>query len=181
MAMRLQDIFMGLPWPQISGAIAGGVVGGFSGFIANSVQRRYDARNQKRNVACALSAEIGALCQHIEGSYLAMLDVRLAALSTQLPSRGRYYDFRGERDYMPVFHSLGATIGFLPRPLPHDLVSWYTGLAVCLERARELHELGLCGEPEWLERSLDVATLQRAEFSALLGRASTLVERLGKL
>lgn len=172
---------MGLPWPQISGAIAGGVFGGFSGFIANSVQRRYDNRSRVRNVASALSAEIGALCQHIEGSYLATLDVQPASLPAQSPSHFRYYGFRGERDYMPVFRSLGATIGFLPRPLPHDLVSWYTGLAVCLERAHELHEIGMRREPEWLERSLEVAALQRASFSTLLERASTLVERLGKL
>ena len=180
--MRLQDVFMGLPWPQISGAIAGGVFGGFSGFIANSVQRRYDNRSRLRNVASALSAEIGALCQHVEGSYLTTLDEPAASVpSPESSSRFRYYGFRGERDYMPEFRSLGATIGFLPRPLPHDLVSWYTGLAVCLERAHELHEIGMRREPEWLERSLEVAALQRAAFSILLERASTLVERLGRL
>ncbi|MET0225386.1 MAG: hypothetical protein ABW187_03005 [Dokdonella sp.] len=179
--MRLQDVLSGLPWPQIYGAIAGGVFGGFSGFIANSVLRRYDTRTHVRNAACALSAEIGALCQHIESGYLAALDVQLALPPTQLPSASRYYHFRGERDYMPVFRSLGATIGFLPRPLPHELVSWYTGLAVCLERAHELHELGMRDEPEWRDRSLDVATTQRAAFSTLLERATALIERLGKL
>ena len=42
---------------------------------------------------------------------------------------------------MPVYRAIGATVGFLPTPLPRDLISWYTGLTAALERAHALHDL----------------------------------------
>jgi hypothetical protein len=136
-----------LPWTQLSGAVAGGLVGGFSGFVANSFQERQQFRRARQNVACALVGEIDALRQHIEENYLAKLRADLQSLG---PNKRQYpyYAFRGERDYMPVFHSLGSNVGALPTPLPRDLVRRYTRLAVSLERAHVLHELALQPNPE---------------------------------
>jgi hypothetical protein len=110
-----------LPWTQICGAIAGGRVGGFSRFVANNFQERQQSRRARRNVACALVGEIDALRQHIEENYLAKLRAKLESVA---PNNRPYpyHVFRGERDYMPVFRSLGSNIGVLPSPLPRDLV-----------------------------------------------------------
>ena len=52
---------MDLPWPQISGAIAGGLFGGFSGFVAKQPARTKGEAAYSKNVACALIGEIEAL------------------------------------------------------------------------------------------------------------------------
>lgn len=104
-----------LPWTQISGAVVGGLLGGFSGFIADHVQDHQQFRRSRQNIACALVGEIDALRAHIEENYLAKLraDVQSVASNNRpLP----YHAFRGERDYMPVFRSLGSNVGVLPSP-----------------------------------------------------------------
>ena len=169
---------MDLPWPQISGAIAGGLFGGFSGFVANSLQERTERRRTQRNVACALIGEIEGLGRHIENR-LTTLGSDLQAMEQQ---RGySYHHFRGERDYMLVYRSLGQSVGFLPSPLPRDLVSWYIGLAVCLEREHELHELALQRNPEWLDYAVEVAVLQHDSFNQLVKLATPLLDRLARL
>jgi hypothetical protein len=165
-----------LPWPQISGAVAGGVVGGFSGFVANYLQQRQALYLTKRNVACALIGEVGALAQLIETEYLSKMLEAAQALTEKRTFP--YYHFRGERDYMPVFRGLGVNIGVLPTPLPRDLVSWYTHLAVCLERARELHELALGRNPDHVGYMAEIAERQHAQFAELVSRAVPLLERL---
>jgi hypothetical protein len=168
-----------IPWTQISGAIAGGLVGGFSGFIANNFQERRKNRNEMRSVACALVGEISALYEHIEKSYLPRLSENYQGLdrSDIYP----YYHFRGERDYMPVFRSLGSHVGILPSPLPRDLVSWYTHLAVCLERARDLHELAQGGNADRVGWAVGLAQIQHAGLSDLVRLGPPLVERLEQL
>jgi hypothetical protein len=169
---------MDLPWPQISGAIAGGLFGGFSGFIANSLQERAERRRSLRNVACALIGEIEGLRRHIDNR-LGTLRSDLQALEVQRDYT--YHHFRGERDYMLVYRSLGKNVGLLPVPLPRDLVSWYIALAVCLEREHELHELALQRSPEWLDYAVGVAVLQSDAFTELLKLSVPLLDRLSRL
>ena len=166
---------MDLPWLQISGAIAGGLFGGFSGFIANNLQERAHRREMQRNVACALIGEIDGLCRHL-GSRLATLASDLEAIKQQRAYT--YHHFRGERDYMLVYRSLGKEVGLLPSPLPRDLVCWFTALAVCLEREHELHQLALQRNPEWLDYAVDAAAVQRDAFNELLELARPLHDRL---
>jgi hypothetical protein len=169
---------MDLLWPQISGAIAGGLFGGLSGFVANNLQERAERRRTQRNVACALIGEIEGLCRHID-SRLATLGSDLHAIKQQ---RGyTYHHFRGDRDYMLVYRSLGQHVGFLPSPLPRDLTSWYIGLAVCLEREHELHQLAVQRNPEWLDYAVEVAVLQHDSFNKLVKLAAPLLERLSRL
>jgi len=165
-----------IPWAQISGAVAGGLVGGFSGFIANNVQGRREIRRARRNVASALIGEISALSDYIETLFL-----RIAALDEgQTDSSDiRRRHFRGERDYMPIFRALGSHIGLLPTPLPRDLAAWYTGLAMCLERARELHELRLQRDPDAFGYAMELAGLQEASLGELVELAPPLLEKLG--
>jgi hypothetical protein len=169
-----------LPWTQISGAVAGGLVGGFAGFVANIFQERHQFHRTRKNVACALLGEIDALRLHIEENYLAKLRADLRAVTPNNRSYP-YHAFRGERDYMPVFRSLGSNIGVLASPLPRDLVRWYTRLAVCLERAHVLHELTVQPNPEHMSYAAEVAELQHAAFSELVELASPLVDRLSTL
>jgi hypothetical protein len=169
---------MDLPWPQISGAIAGGLFGGFSGFIASSLQEQAERRRRRKNVACALMGEIEGLCRHIDNR-LGTLRSDLQAMEAQRDYI--YHHFRGERDYMLVYRSLGQNVGLLPNPLPRDLVSWYIGLAVCLEREHELHQLALQRNPEWLDYAVDVAVLQNHGFADLLKLATPLLHDLSRL
>jgi hypothetical protein len=158
--------------------LAGGLFRGLSGFVANNLQEREARRQMQRNVACALIGEIEGLCRHVENR-LTKLGSDLQAMEQQ---RGySYHHFRGERDYMLVYRSLGQNVGFLPGPLPRDLVSWYIGLAVCLEREHELHELALQRNPEWLDYAMEVAVLQHNSFSDLMRLATPLLERLSRL
>jgi hypothetical protein len=168
-----------LPWLQMSGAIAGGVVGSFSGFIANSFHEHRTRIRVRRNIACALIGEIGALSQWIDDNYLALLRARDSA-----PDENRddhYHHFRGDRDYMPVFRSIGATVGFLPTPLPRDLVAWYTNLAAALERAHALHEFAIQARPEQARIARDLALAQRAALTELVETAKPLLARLSAL
>ncbi|MDE1145881.1 MAG: hypothetical protein PW843_04570 [Azospirillaceae bacterium] len=173
---------MDIPWIQMSGAMAGGVVGGFSGFIANTFHDLRARRRAKRNIACALIGEIGALSQHIEENYLSMLraDLPVAGQDLELPAV-LHHHFRGDRDYMPVFRSLGGAVGLLSTPLPRELVSWYTSLAAGLERARALHELSGQRDPEMVAFAVRLARLQDASFIDLLARSRTLLARLGEV
>ncbi|MDZ5649526.1 hypothetical protein [Nitrospirillum sp. BR 11828] len=168
-----------LPWLQISGAVAGGVVGGFSGFIANTFHERRVRLRAKRNIACALIGEIGALSQHIEENYLSMLRADLQACG-EAPSVV-HHAFRGDRDYMPVFRALGSTVGYLPTPLPRDLVYWYTSLAAGLERARALHELSGQRDPEAVAFAVRLAKIQDAAFIDLLARSRQLLDSLDRI
>ena len=161
-----------LAWSQISGAVAGGLVGGFSGFIANQLQQRQDSFRIRRNVACALIGEIGALSQFIEQR------MRAAAQRPGDKESNPYHHGRGERDYMPVFRGLGGSIGVLPTPLPRDLVVWYTRFAACLERTRELHELSLNRHPELSACAAQLVELQQVELTELVGSAGPLLNRL---
>jgi len=120
------------------------------------------------------------LCEQAELHYLARLE-REAESNGYGSGRYPYHVFRGERDYMPIFRSLGQSIGFLPSPLPRDLASWYTGFSACLERAHELHDLTRRKDSEWLEYANGMAIEQREAFSALLKAAPALLNRLSDL
>jgi hypothetical protein len=168
------------PWWQLSGAIVGSLVGGFSGFLANTLHSRSQARSNRRNVASAIIGEIDALCEQIKSRYLARLQLE-AESDGYGQGRYPYHGFRGERDYMPIFRSLGQSIGFLPSPLPRDLAYWYTGLSTCLERAHELHDLTRCKEPEWLSYANGLALEQSQAFDDLLKAAPDLLTRLANL
>jgi hypothetical protein len=124
--------------------------------------------------------EIDVLRQHIEENYLAKFRANLQSVA---PNKQPYpyHAFRGERDYMPVFRSLGSNVGVLPTPLPRGLVRWYTRLAVCLERAHVLHELALQPNAERSTYAAEVAELQHAAFTELVAFARPLVDRLIKL
>ena len=165
-----------LVWSQLSGAVAGGVVGGLSGFAANFPQQRQETSRARRRVACALHGEIGALAQFIEENARA----RMQLAEGHPPENGTYpyRHVRGERDYMPVFRGLGGGIGVLPSPLPHDLVTWYTRLAACLERTRELHELALNRRPELSAYASEIVELQQSELAELVCCAKPRLERL---
>jgi hypothetical protein len=169
-----------IPWNQATGAVAGGLVGGFTGFVANGVLDRSGERRAKRNVASAIIGELQALCGYIETHYLAKLRLDLDTISAEA-RRHPYHGFRGERDYAPVFRSLGANMGFLPSPLPRDLVYWYTGLTVCLERARELHELAQRKELDSIIYAIEVAQNQHEAFKELFELAQPLIKRLSML
>jgi len=168
------------PWWQLSGAVLGSLVGGFSGFLANSLHSRAQARSVRRSVASALSGEIDALCEQVQHHYLARLQLESESDGY---GKGRYpyHGFRAERDYMPIFRSLGQGIGSLPSPLPRDLTAWYTGFSACLERAHELHDLTRRNEPEWFTYANGLAAEQRDAFSELLKAAPELLRRLSSL
>jgi len=161
-------------WLQMSGAIAGGLVGSLAGFLANIIRSRLEFRRHRHSVASALVGELQALREHVTDHYLVRLE-RIAGPSAQpFP----YHLFRGERDYMPIFRSLGESIGYLPSPLPRDLAFWYTGLTVCLERAHELNELARQNEPGSLEAALELAVVQRSELVELMDTGNDLLRRL---
>jgi hypothetical protein len=82
---------------------------------------------------------------------------------------------------MPVFRSLGVHVGMLPNPLPRDLVTWYTQLAVCLERARELHELAIGRNPDLIGYAIELAEIQQASLTDLVRLVPALLERLSDL
>ena len=82
---------------------------------------------------------------------------------------------------MLVYRSLGKEVGLLPSPLPRDLVSWFTALAVCLERERELHQLALQRNPDWLDYAVDAAAAKRDASNELLELARPLHDRLSSL
>ena len=165
-----------LPGTQISGAVAGGLVGGFSGFVANTVQARRETRSARRNVASALIGEISALSHYIQHLFLAVPEIVEGEAD---PSDIRRRHFRGERDYMPIFRALGSHVGVLPTPLPRELVAWYTALAMCLERAHELHELRLRKNPDAFGYAMELARLQEASLAELVELAPPLLEKLG--
>jgi hypothetical protein len=170
---------MATPIEQVSGAIAGGLIGSFCGFLSNNVHRWLQERRARRSIACALMGEISALQDRIGRSYLPMLQDGLAALRTRehVPT----HHFRGERDYSPVFHSLGHQVGLLPKPLPRDLVAWYMSLAICLESVRELHALAVDDRPEAIEHALKIAEFQYSRFQELVAAAHPLIVRLSQL
>lgn len=174
MIESLPSLLLGIPWPQISGAVAGGMVGGFSGFVANNVHARRETRRARRNVASALVGEISAIAHLIKTHFAASHPDEGQVDQSEIRRR----HFRGERDYMPIFRALGSHVGVLPTPLPRDLVAWYTALAMCLERARELHELRLQRDPESFEYAIELARLQEASLAELVDLAPPLLERL---
>lgn len=134
----------------------------------------------RRNVAAALVGEIEGLCEQIRNSYLGRLvgsDDQPGTISN-IPV---YQLFRGERDYIPIYRSMGVHTGLLPSPLPRKLVKWYTGLAVCLERAHELHELARQRDPDWVESSTHLWDYQRTGFADLLSQADDLLGDLTHL
>jgi hypothetical protein len=168
-----------LAWLQITGAVAGGVVGGFSLFVANHLQQRQKLLHVRRSVASALIGEIGALAQFVEQNFLARMHV-----AVQYPADKGAYPYRhirGERDDMTLFRGLGGSVGALPSPLPRDLVTWYTRLAVSLERARELHELALNRHPEFSAYAAEIVELQQAELTDLVNSAKPLLDRLSSV
>src|SRR5580700_7378078 len=168
------------PWWQLSGAVLGSLVGGFSGFLASTIHSRAQTRSNRRNVASALIGEIAALCDQVKQHYLARLELE-AESDGYGKGRYPYHVFRGQRDYMPIFRSLGQGIGFLPSPLPRDLASWYTTFSACLERAHELHDLTSRNNPEWFAYANGVAAEQREASSDLLRAAPDLLKRLANL
>lgn len=82
---------------------------------------------------------------------------------------------------MPVFRSIGATVGYLPTPLPRDVVTWYTALAAALERARALHEFAMQGRPEHDQYVIELARVQQAALTDLVAASKPLLARLAKL
>ena len=165
-----------IPWLQLSGAITGGLVGSFSGFIANSFHERRVRVRVRRNIACALVGEIGALSAYIEDNYLALLRASVEAVGDEEEHPAHF--FRGDRDYMPVFRSIGAAVGYLPTPLPRDIVTWYTTLAAALERAHALHELAVQRDPRLAGNVLRMARMQQQALIDLTANAKPLLERL---
>ncbi|MFL6602901.1 MAG: hypothetical protein ACJ8R9_16440 [Steroidobacteraceae bacterium] len=161
-------------WLQMSGAIAGGLVGSCAGFLANIIRARLEFRRHRHSVASALVGELQALREHVSAHYL----VRLDNVGTTSVQPFPYHWFRGERDYMPIFRSLGQSIGYLPSPLPRDLAFWYAGFTVCLERAHELSELARRDEPGCLEAALELAAIQRSELVELMDTGDDLLCRL---
>jgi hypothetical protein len=165
-----------LPWLQMSGAIAGGLVGSFTGFIANSFHEHRVRRRVRRNIASALIGEIEALSQYIDDNYLILLREHLdAGADGELSG---YHHFRGDRDYSPVFRTIGATVGFLPAPLPRDLITWYTSLTAALERAHALHELFSGNDAQSAARANRLLQVQRTALGDLVSLAKPLVARL---
>jgi hypothetical protein len=164
---------------QLSGAVVGGLAGGLAGFAANLIRLRMERRHQRRNVAAALAAEIEALCDHVTERYVK----RLEAMGDLVRHQDfyPYHGFRGEREYMPVFHVLGQNLGVLPRPLPRELIFWYTTLTICLERARDLYELAKSQTAQSVPYAVMMAQVQREEIAGLLAAAPELVEKLERL
>jgi len=160
----------------MSGAIAGGLVGSCAGFLANIIRSRLEFRRHRHSVASALVGELQALREHVSVHYL----VRLDNVGTVNAQHFPYHLFRGGRDYMPIFRSLGQSIGYLPSPLPRDLAFWYTGFAVCLERAHELNDLARQNEPGCLEAALELAAVQRSELVELLDTGDDLLRCLAE-
>jgi hypothetical protein len=170
-----------LPWLQMSGAIAGGLVGSFSGFIANSFHEQRVRHRVRRNLACALVGEIQTLTQYIEDNYLVLLRRSLeaaASAESQIPS---HHYFRGDRDYMPIYRAIGATVGFLPTPLPRDLISWYTGLTTALERAHALHDLSNRADAQSVAYLLNLTRSQETALADLIAGSKPLITRLERL
>jgi hypothetical protein len=163
-------------WLQMSGAIAGGLVGSLAGFLASIIRSRLDFRRHRHSVASALVGELQALRDHVSDHYL----VRLGNIVTTSAQPFPYHLFRAERDYMPIFRSLGESIGYLPSPLPRDLAFWYTGFGVCLERAHELNDLARRNDPGCLEAALELAVLQRSELVELMDSGAVLLRRLAE-
>jgi hypothetical protein len=171
---------LGIPWPQISGAIAGGVVGGFSGFVANSIGDWRQQSRMRHNVAGALIGEMEGLCEHINQSLLGALATDIAAAGN-ISDMPVYRLFRGERDYIPIYRSVGVHFGLLPSPMPRDLVNWYTGISIGLERARELHDLVGRRDPNCTEVATQLWASLQQSFADLMARADDLIEKLSKL
>jgi hypothetical protein len=164
---------------QLSSVLIGGLVGGLAAFAANLLRLRMERRWQRRNVAAALAAELGAICDHITEDYVKRLELMDSAkLHHDLYP---YYGFRGEKEYMPVFRILGQSLGHLPRPLPRDLIFWYTTMTVCLERARDLYELAKSQTSEPTRTAFAMTQLQRQEVARLLESAPPLIQRLEQL
>ena len=67
----------------------------------------------------------------------------------------------------------------LPIPLPRDLVGWFAELAMCLERARALHDLRLQRDPDSIGYAMELACLQEASLAELVELAPPLLEKLG--
>ena len=170
---------MELLWLQIVGSIAGGVVGGFSGFIASTFQDRKVRRSQIRNIASGLIGEIGALSQLFETHYLEILKIDLRGEDPRMLYP--FYHVRGDQDYMPIFRSLGGNLGLLPAPLPQDLVTWYTNLAVGLERARAMHDLAIRQDALMIEHLIELASTQHITFTQLVDEAKILIQQLADL
>ena len=164
---------------QLSGAIVGGLVGGLAGFAANLLRLHVERRIHRRNVAAALAAEIEALCDHVTEQYMKRL--KIMGLASDNPEPYPYHGFRGEREYMPVFRVLGENLGVLPRPLPRELIFWYTTLTVCLERARDLYELAKSQLAGSLQPAIAMAQLQSGEIERLLEAAPSLIQTLEHL
>lgn len=161
---------------QLSVAVAGGLVGGLAGFAANLLRLHLEHRSQRNNVAAALAAEIEALCDHVTDHYYK----QLKSLGDSKPDQEPYpyHGFRSEREYMPVFRLLGQNLGVLPRPLPRELIFWYTTLTICLERARDLYELAKSRVVESQQYAIAMAHVQCGEIDRLLVAAPTLIEKL---
>lgn len=168
-----------LPWFQVSAAALGGLVGSFSGFLANSVHESRVRLRVRRNVACALIGEITALLHHIEGDYRTVVEGYLYAIANQ--EEFKFHYFRAERDYMTVFRAIGGTLGYLPTPLPRDLVSWYTNLAILLERARAMHDIAMQRNPDLKPHAIELARLQQQTLEQLVSAARPLLERLQRI
>jgi hypothetical protein len=164
---------------QLSGAIAGGLAGGLAGFVAYLIRLRMERHSQRRNVSAALAAEIEALCDHVEQHYVKRLEFMLS--QDLRPEPYPYHGFRGEREYMPVFRVLGQNLGVLPRPLPRELIFWYTTLTICLERGRDLYEIAKSQSPESSEYAVAMAQVQREEIGQLLASSRGLIETLEEL
>ncbi len=164
---------------QISGIVVGGLVGGLAAFAANLLRLRIERGIQRRNVASALGAEIEAICDHASAQYMKQLKL----ISSYAPPEEAYPygGFRSEREYMPVFRVLGQNLGALPRPLPRELISWYTTLTICLERARDLYELAKSQNPGSGEYALAMVRVQSEEMEQLVERAHPLIRKLERL
>jgi hypothetical protein len=153
-----------LPWLQMSGAIAGGLVGSFSGFIANSFHEQRVRHRVRRNIACALIGEIQTLTQYIEDNYLVLLrrSIEAAAASEgDIPAHHHY--FRGDRDYMPIYRAIGATVGFL------------------LERAHALHDLSSRADAHSIAFLLSLTRVQETALAELIAGSNPLIARLERL
>jgi hypothetical protein len=154
-------------------------VGGLAAFAANLLRLRMERRFQRRNVAAALAAELEAICDHMTDEYVKRLELMDTAILHH--DLYPYYGFRGEKEYMPIFRVLGQSLGLLPRPLPRELIFWYTTMTVCLERARDLYELAKNQTSEASRTAFAMTQLQRKEIARLLEAAPPLIKRLEQL
>jgi hypothetical protein len=130
---------------------------------ANLLRLRMERRFQRRNVAAALAAELEAICDRMTDEYVKRLE--LMDTATLHHDLYPYYGFRGEKEYMAVFRVLGQSLGLLPRPLPRELIFWYTIMTVCLERARDLYELAENQTSEASRTAFAMTQLQRIDPS----------------